>query len=162
MAMTTPNGPARSALRGVVPAALVLTALVCGAILAQTQALPNKPNSVKFAAIGDNGNGSQEQRDVGNQMVKSRAAFPFDFGALRRLSVPYALALVRIGLPLSLMGLLFSAVYVVLARIAARFGTEGLAVLGIGNRIESIAYLVATPLSGGWDPRFTIRIQRRF
>ena len=79
MAMTTPIGPARSALRGVVPAAFVLTALVCGAILAQTQALPNKPNSVKFAAIGDNGNGSQEQRDVGNQMVKSRAAFPFDF-----------------------------------------------------------------------------------
>jgi predicted phosphodiesterase len=79
MAMTTRKGPARSALRGVVPAAFVLTALVCGAILAQTQALPNKPNSVKFAAIGDNGNGSQEQRDVGNQMVKSRAAFPFDF-----------------------------------------------------------------------------------
>lgn len=77
--MTTPTGPARSALRGVVPAALVLTALVCGAILAQTQALPNKPNSVKFAAIGDNGNGSQEQRDVGNQMARSRATFPFDF-----------------------------------------------------------------------------------
>ena len=78
MAMTIPNGPARSAARGVVPAAFVLTTLVCGAILAQTQALPNKPNSVKFAAIGDNGNGSQEQRDVGNQMVKSRATFPFD------------------------------------------------------------------------------------
>jgi 3',5'-cyclic AMP phosphodiesterase CpdA len=79
MAMTIPNGPARSALRSVVPAAFVLTALVCGAIFAQTQALPNKPDSVKFAAIGDNGNGSQEQRDVGNQMVKSRATFPFDF-----------------------------------------------------------------------------------
>ncbi len=73
-------------------------------------------------------------------------AFPFDFAALRRFSAPYALALVRIGLPFSLMGLLFSAVYVVLAKIAARFGTESLAVLGIGNRVESIAYLVAVAM----------------
>jgi 3',5'-cyclic AMP phosphodiesterase CpdA len=79
MAMTIPNGPARTAPRGILPAAFVLASLVCGAILAQTQALPNKPNSVKFAAIGDNGTGEQPQRDVANQMVKSRATFPFDF-----------------------------------------------------------------------------------
>ena len=77
--MTIPNGPARTAARGVLPAAFVLASLVCAAILAQTQALPNKPNSVKFAAIGDNGTGEQPQRDVANQMVKSRATFPFDF-----------------------------------------------------------------------------------
>ncbi|MGH7726362.1 MAG: MATE family efflux transporter [Candidatus Eiseniibacteriota bacterium] len=79
--------------------------------------------------------------------LRGHPAFPFDFAALRRVSAPYVLALVRVGLPFSLMGLLFSAVYVVLARIAARVGTEGLAVLGIGNRVESLAYLVAVGMS---------------
>jgi 3',5'-cyclic AMP phosphodiesterase CpdA len=78
MAMTMRRERLRVAGRGVLPAAIVAAALASAAILGQTQALPNKPGSVKFAAIGDNGNGSQEQRDVANQMVKSRAAFPFD------------------------------------------------------------------------------------
>jgi 3',5'-cyclic AMP phosphodiesterase CpdA len=75
--MTIRTGEARSARR-VLTAAVAIAALVSAAILAQTQALPNRSNSVKFAAIGDNGTGDQPQRDVANQMVKSRAAFPFD------------------------------------------------------------------------------------
>jgi 3',5'-cyclic AMP phosphodiesterase CpdA len=78
MAMTMRHERSVVARRGVLPAAIMAAALTSAAILGQTQALPNRPNSVKFAAIGDNGNGSQEQRDVANQMVKSRAAFPFD------------------------------------------------------------------------------------
>jgi 3',5'-cyclic AMP phosphodiesterase CpdA len=78
MAMTMRHERSAVARRGVLPAAIVAAALASAAILGQTQALPNRSNSVKFAAIGDNGNGSQEQRDVANQMVKSRAAFPFD------------------------------------------------------------------------------------
>jgi 3',5'-cyclic AMP phosphodiesterase CpdA len=61
-------------------AALLLTVLASAAILAQApQPLPNRPNSVKFAAIGDNGTGDSPQYEVAAQMVKSRASFPFEF-----------------------------------------------------------------------------------
>ncbi len=44
-----------------------------------TLTLPNLPNSVKFAVIGDSGRGNQAQRDVAEQMVRyhERFAFPF-------------------------------------------------------------------------------------
>ena len=38
-----------------------------------------KPPSVRFAAIGDDGNASREQYEVAAQMMKSHATFPFDF-----------------------------------------------------------------------------------
>jgi hypothetical protein len=68
-----------------VPAAIVvaaLTALVCGAGPSTQQAqipLPNKPNTLHFAVIGDNGTGDNRQYDVGEQMMKwySRFQFPF-------------------------------------------------------------------------------------
>jgi hypothetical protein len=40
--------------------------------------LPNRPDSVKFAAIGDYGDGDREQYEVGAQMANVRARFPFD------------------------------------------------------------------------------------
>jgi 3',5'-cyclic AMP phosphodiesterase CpdA len=42
-------------------------------------ALPLKPNSVRFAVIGDNGTGEKAQYEVGQQMAKFREQFPFDF-----------------------------------------------------------------------------------
>ena len=48
---------------------------------AQTPApggLPNKKDSLKFAAIGDNGTGSTAQYEVAAQMNTWRARFPFD------------------------------------------------------------------------------------
>jgi predicted MPP superfamily phosphohydrolase len=39
--------------------------------------LPTKPDSLKFAVIGDNGNGEPAQYDVGSQMAAWRARFPF-------------------------------------------------------------------------------------
>lgn len=42
-------------------------------------AFPLLPNSVRFAVIGDMGSGDSFQREVAQQMVKSRAAFPFEF-----------------------------------------------------------------------------------
>jgi hypothetical protein len=42
-------------------------------------ALPLKPNSVRFAVIGDNGTGEKEQYEVGQQMAMFREKFPFDF-----------------------------------------------------------------------------------
>jgi 3',5'-cyclic AMP phosphodiesterase CpdA len=42
-------------------------------------AIPLKPDSVRFAVIGDSGTGDSYQNDVAQQMVKARAKFPFDF-----------------------------------------------------------------------------------
>jgi len=57
----------------------------------------------------------------------------FDFSILRRV--------VRIGLPTSISGISFSIVYVFINKITALFGTESIAALGIGNRLESVSYL---------------------
>ena len=43
-----------------------------------TQA-PVAQDSVRFAAIGDTGTGERAQYDVGQQLAKSRAVFPFEF-----------------------------------------------------------------------------------
>jgi hypothetical protein len=42
-------------------------------------ALPMKPDSVRFAVIGDSGTGGSHQYDVAQQMVEARVRFPFDF-----------------------------------------------------------------------------------
>jgi hypothetical protein len=42
-------------------------------------ALPAQPDSVKFAVIGDNGDGSSGEYDVGRRMAEARATFPFEF-----------------------------------------------------------------------------------
>ncbi len=70
-------------------------------------------------------------------------ALPFSFAALQSPSLAYQLALARIGAPFALIGILYSVVYLGLARTAATFGTAALAVVGIANRIESLSYLVA-------------------
>ena len=61
---------------------LVLSAVVALALSgggAADFAFPLQANSVRLAVIGDFGNGEQFQIDVAQQMVKSRAVFPFEF-----------------------------------------------------------------------------------
>ena len=41
--------------------------------------LPLKPNSVRFAVIGDSGTGERAQYEVGAQMQRFHESFPFDF-----------------------------------------------------------------------------------
>ncbi|AHG91451.1 MATE efflux family protein [Gemmatirosa kalamazoonensis] len=48
----------------------------------------------------------------------------------------------RVGLPTAATGVLFSIVYVVVARTASRFGTATLAALGLGFRVESWLYMI--------------------
>jgi putative MATE family efflux protein len=48
--------------------------------------------------------------------------------------------LARIGLPVSLSGIGFSLVYVVLGTVITSFGSEQMAALGIGHRLEGLAY----------------------
>ncbi|HEX7879155.1 MAG TPA: MATE family efflux transporter [Candidatus Eisenbacteria bacterium] len=52
-------------------------------------------------------------------------------------------AMAGIGAPISAIGLLFSSVYLVLAKIAAGYGTPILAALGIVNRLESFSFLTS-------------------
>ena len=42
------------------------------------EVLPARPDSLKFAAIGDSGTGDNAQYDVGRQMVNVRSRFPFE------------------------------------------------------------------------------------
>jgi predicted MPP superfamily phosphohydrolase len=57
--------------------------LSCGALVAQqpnfTIALPNKPDTVKFAAIGDMGTGDKAQYAIGALMNDVRSSFKYDF-----------------------------------------------------------------------------------
>lgn len=65
-------------------------------------------------------------------------------GMLRlRLPRPRVMATIaRIGLPTAATGVLFSVVYVVIARTASAFGTPALAALGLGFRVESWLYMI--------------------
>ena len=60
--------------------AIVLIALLTAGqfVPAAQNALPDRPDSLKFAVIGDNGTGDKPEYDVGQQMAAARAAFPFD------------------------------------------------------------------------------------
>jgi predicted phosphodiesterase len=65
---------------GVFPVVLLAAVtLVLSVSGAADFAFPLQANSVRLAVIGDMGTGDQFQRDVAQQMVKSRAVFPFEF-----------------------------------------------------------------------------------
>lgn len=49
--------------------------------------------------------------------------------------------MVRIGLPVSVAGAVFSLVYILLTRITSSFGVAALAALGVGHKVESISYM---------------------
>ncbi len=54
-----------------------------------------------------------------------------------------ALSVLRIGAPTAATGIFFSLVYIGLTRITTRFGTTALAALGVGHKLEGLAYQVA-------------------
>lgn len=56
-------------------------------------------------------------------------------------------AILRIGAPLSLSGVLLSAIYMWLTRFTARFGTPALAALGIGHKMEGLGFIAITGFS---------------
>ena len=60
-------------------------------------------------------------------------------GRLSGRAIP---TIARIGLPTALTGIIFSTIYVLLTRTTTQFGTPALAALGIGHRVESLAYMV--------------------
>ena len=57
-------------------------------------------------------------------------------------SAQTVLAIVRVGLPTAVTGVVFSNIYVFLTRTTTKFGTPALAALGVGHRVESWSYMV--------------------
>jgi len=51
-------------------------------------------------------------------------------------------AIVRVGLPTAVTGVVFSNIYVFITRTTTKFGTPALAALGVGHRVESWSYMV--------------------
>ncbi len=73
-----------------------------------------------------------------------RGKLTFDFNFTKKLRPDFTMLLqmVRIGLPLATAGVVFSVVYMFMNRITTSFGTEAVAALGIGNRLESVSFLI--------------------
>jgi 3',5'-cyclic AMP phosphodiesterase CpdA len=67
-----------SARRTVLTILLIATAAAWAGVSAQRITLPNQPNSLKFAAIGDNGTGESAQYDVADTMTRAHRTFPYD------------------------------------------------------------------------------------
>jgi Calcineurin-like phosphoesterase len=59
--------------------ALALFVGTIGAPAAQDVSLPNQPDSLKFAIIGDSGTGSSSQYKVAEKLIAARAKFPYEF-----------------------------------------------------------------------------------
>lgn len=64
-------------------------------------------------------------------------------GLVRRVApgTERPLQMLRIGLPVSMAGAVFSLVYILLTRITSSFGVAALAALGVGHKVESISYM---------------------
>lgn len=60
----------------------------------------------------------------------------------KRPHLPTLGLIAKIGFPISLGGLLFTAIYIVLGRILSVLGSSNLAALGLGHRVEALAYTV--------------------
>jgi hypothetical protein len=60
-------------------APLILAAISLATLAAQDITLPKKPDSLKFAIIGDSGTGSKTQYSVADKLVASRGVFPYEF-----------------------------------------------------------------------------------
>jgi hypothetical protein len=72
------EGPLTASTRLILAAVLSIISAASALPTAQTPALPRQPDSVKFAAIGDNGTGDRPQYEVAAQMTKLHETFPFD------------------------------------------------------------------------------------
>jgi hypothetical protein len=73
---STNSRPATVIVRHLVVIALLLVGPLRLALPGQD--LVNRPGSLKFAVIGDNGTGGREEYEIAQQMTTARATFPFD------------------------------------------------------------------------------------
>jgi len=78
-----------------------------------------------------------------------RGKLAFKFSLLPKLDLDFSMVwrILRVGIPASSAWILFSIVYLFINKIVALFGTEAIAALGIGNRMESVSFLTCFGLS---------------
>jgi putative MATE family efflux protein len=82
-------------------------------------------------------------------VLAAKGAFPLRirWRALgRAISLPRSGAILRIGAPQAVTGILYSAVYLFLSKVTGRFGSGSLAALGVVNRLESLNYLTSVAM----------------
>jgi putative MATE family efflux protein len=75
---------------------------------------------------------------------RGNRGFPVTRTTLARLDLRLAARFFRVGAPSMSIGVFYSSVYLFLSGVAARMGTVELAVLGLGNRTETLTYLVSS------------------
>ena len=68
----------RELLQLAIATLLLIAVLVQFGLVARSLTLPNRPDSLKFAVIGDSGSGDQPEYDVASQMIAAHNTFPFD------------------------------------------------------------------------------------
>jgi putative MATE family efflux protein len=74
-------------------------------------------------------------------VMRGRLRFGLSLFPRFNLDLSVVKKILRIGLPLSASGIIFIVVYILLNKVTATFGTEAIAALGIGNRMESLSFL---------------------
>jgi putative MATE family efflux protein len=73
-------------------------------------------------------------------IVRGKLGFRFSLLPKPDLDLFMVWRILRIGIPASSAWILFSVVYLFINKIVALFGTEAIAALGIGNRMESLSF----------------------
>lgn len=78
-----------------------------------------------------------------------RGKLAFKFSLVPKWDIDFSMVwrILRIGIPASSAWILFSVVYLFINKIVALFGTEAIAALGIGNRMESVSFLTCIGFS---------------
>ncbi|MCK4857643.1 MAG: MATE family efflux transporter [candidate division Zixibacteria bacterium] len=75
-------------------------------------------------------------------MKRGKLTFRFNWTRTVQLDFKMLWQIIKIGTPASMAGVIFSVVYLFINRITAGYGTTAIAALGIGNRCESLSYLI--------------------
>jgi putative MATE family efflux protein len=73
-------------------------------------------------------------------IARGKLGFRFSLLPALKLDLSMVWRILRVGIPASSAWILFSVVYLFLNKIVALFGTEAIAALGIGNRMESLSF----------------------
>jgi putative MATE family efflux protein len=75
-------------------------------------------------------------------IVKGKLTLTLKFADSIKSDLALKWQILKIGLPPSTNGILFSVVYVFLTKMTAEFGTEAIAALGVGNRSEAVSFMI--------------------
>ena len=123
-------------------------------VLAGSVAVSIALDPLLIAGIGPFPKMGVEGAALASVMVRS-VGFLFGFViALRRRLMRFSApdwravpAVVRVGMPLALAGVLLSVIYMWLTRFTSRFGTPALAALGIGHKMEGLGFIAISGFS---------------